>query len=75
VNHSQNEQQKKLHGTYARPRVLWCDGQQKRGTKPTPHKHAKEIAEDVRNGLTITSIAKKYDMSVSGMYNVIKNRI
>lgn len=75
ATHKENEQHKRLHGTYARPVVYWKEGQKKRGPKPGLHPMAKQISELRVGGASINDIASFLSMSKSGAANVIKNRI
>ena len=75
VTHSQNEQQKKVHGTYARTVNYWKAGQKKRGPSPTKHNCAETIKRLNSSGVSVAILASLFGMSKSGMYGVIKCRI
>ena len=71
---SENEQHKRAHGTYARPVNYYKPGQKKRGTKPSRHPHADQIAKMRAGGMTIAKLAQEFGMSKSGMFEVLRNR-
>ena len=72
---SENEQQKRAHGTYARPRVFGAPGQKKRGPLRSRHLLADEIVNDHKEGMSLSCLARKYGMSKSGMWGVLKRRV
>ena len=73
--HSENEQTKKLHGTYARPINFFKVGQKRRGPKPTMHPQAKEIVSMRSGGATLKQVGAAFGMSKSGIFGVLRNRI
>jgi hypothetical protein len=75
ATHSENEQAKKLHGTYARPVNFYKDGQKRRGPKPTTHHQAKEIVFMRNSGATLKQVADAFGMSKSGIFDVLRNRV
>ena len=75
VSHSGNEQQKKKHGTYARPIVFGATGQKKRGTKPSRHPDADLILALRAGGASIQAVADHLGVSKSGAANIISNRL
>jgi len=75
ASHSENEQQKKQHGTYARPKNFRKPWHKKRGTKTIKHIQADEISKMIDKGSSILEVAKFLNMSKSGAHNVVKNRI
>jgi len=74
ATHAENEQQKRLHGTYDRPRVFKKPHHKKRGPISTRHPEADEIIRMRQSGATIKDVASFLGMSVSGAFGVIKNR-
>lgn len=74
VTHAENEQQKKLHGTYARPRVFKQPHHKKRGPTPARHPEADTILTMRGDGATIAQIANYLGMSKSGAAGVLKSR-
>jgi hypothetical protein len=71
---SENEQHKRLHGTYARPRVFNQPHHKKRGTKPSRHPRADEMNAMRKSGATIQQVADAMGMSKSGAYGALKDR-
>ena len=74
VTHAENEQRKREHGTYARPRVFGQPHHKKRGPAPSRHPDADRILEMRRQGMTLAAIAVELGMSKSGVHGVIKCR-
>jgi len=72
---SQNEQQKRKHGTYARPRVFKKPWHKKRGPKQSCYPKADKILQMRAEGASIQDVADMLGMSKSGAANVINNRI
>lgn len=75
ASHSENEQHKKLHGTYARPKNFKKPWHKKRGTKQTKHPMADVISKMVDGGASVADVALFLNISKSGAYHVIKNRL
>ena len=75
ATHSQNEQQKREHGTYSRPSVFKKPWHQKRGPKQTRHPKADEILQMRAEGASIRDVADALGMSKSGAAHVITYRI
>ena len=75
TSHSENEQHKKLHGTYARPKNFKKPWHKKRGTKQTKHPMADVISKMVDGGASVADVALFLNISKSGAYHVIKNRL
>ncbi len=75
ATHSENEQDKRRHGTYQRTRNFYCEGQARRGPKPSKHPCAVAIRELMDGGASVASIARLFGMSKSGMHGVVKNRL
>lgn len=72
---AENEQQKREHGTYARPRVFGKPWHKNRVPKRTQHPEAARIREMLYRGSSIREIAEMLGISKSGMYGVINNRM
>lgn len=75
ATHSENEQQKRQHGTYARPIVYGKPWQKKRGPKVSLHPQSAYIIDMLSRGATTMDVATNLGMSKSGAHNVIKNRL
>lgn len=75
ATHSENEQQKREHGTYARPRVFKKPWHKKRGPKQTRHPKADEILQMRAEGASIREVAEAIGMSKSGAVHIITYRL
>lgn len=75
ATHAENEQHKRLHGTYARPINFGKPGQKKRGPAPSVHPLAQEIAKRRSDGASLRDLAAAFGMSKSGMACVLKGRM
>ena len=74
ATHSENEQHKIAHGTYARPRVFKQPHHKKRGPKTSKHPRADEIIFMRKSGASLKQVADAMGMSKSGAYNALKER-
>ena len=74
ASRSENEQHKRLHGTYARPVNYYKPGQKRRGPSASRHPQADEIKRLRAGGATISHLAEMFGMSKSGMFGVLRNR-
>ena len=72
--HAENEQDKRRHGTYARPINHFKPGQKKRGPARTRHPQADAMLKRRSEGATIATIAAEFGMSKSGAHGVLKWR-
>ena len=75
ATHSENEQHKRLHGTYARPTNFGKPGQKKRGPASSVHPLAHEISRHRAEGASLRELAAAFGMSKSGMVGVLKWRM
>lgn len=71
---AENEQHKKMHGTYERPRVFKQPHHRRRGPKPKRHPLADDVIQMRKAGASIVNVAEFLGMSKSGAYGVIRNR-
>lgn len=71
---AENEQDKRRHGTYARPINFFKPGQKKRGPPRSRHPQADAILKRRSEGATFAMIAADFGMSKSGAYGVLKWR-
>jgi len=72
---SENEQDKRRHGTYARPINYFKAGQKRRGPVRTRHPQADAMLKRRSEGTTFTMIAAEFGMSKSGAHGVLKWRV
>jgi hypothetical protein len=71
---AENEQDKRRHGTYARPINFFKPGQKKRGPPRSRHPQADAILKRRSEGATFAMIAADFGKSKSGAYWVLKWR-
>jgi hypothetical protein len=71
---AENEQDKRRHGTYQRPRVYKQPHHKKRGPQPSRHPQADKILAMRQDGATLAQIASFLGMSKSGAKNVLDFR-
>ena len=72
---AENEQHKREHGTYDRPRVFKQPHHKKRGPAPSRHPRADEMIAMRNLGATIKEVADAMGMSKSGAHGVLKRRV
>jgi hypothetical protein len=73
--HAENEQDKRRHGTYARPVNYFKPGRRKRGPARTRHPQADAMVKRRSEGATFATIAAEFGMSKSGAHGVLKWRV
>ena len=71
----ENNQMKRLHGTYYQGKAHFKKPvEKKRGPKPSIHPDAQKIIEMRKNGAKWKQIAEAFGISVSGVFGIAKFR-